>query len=60
MSHVGNVYNGVRMRAMGNMDIEGGEALPLSSLGVDPKHGIKTFSRHGSASPVSGKNNFHL
>lgn len=35
------------------MDIEGGEALPLSSLGVDPKHGTKTFSRHGSASPLT-------
>jgi len=34
------------------MDIEGGGALPLSSLGTDPRHGSKTFSRVGSASPV--------
>ncbi|KAH7617755.1 hypothetical protein Ndes2526B_g07622 [Nannochloris sp. 'desiccata'] len=35
------------------MDIEGGGALPLSSLGADPRHGAKTFSRVGSASPLT-------
>ncbi len=54
MSHASSVYGNIRSRSQleNNMDIEGGGALPLSSLGIDPKHGAKTFSRVGSASPV--------
>ena len=51
MSHASSVYGNIRARSP--MDIEGGGGgLPLSSLGADPKHGAKTFSRVGSASPV--------
>ena len=54
MSHASSVYGNIRSRSPleNTMDIEGGGALPLSSLGIDPKHGAKTFSRVGSASPV--------
>lgn len=54
MSHASSVYGNIRSRSANenNMDIEGGGALPLSSLGADPRHGVKTFSRVGSASPV--------
>jgi hypothetical protein len=53
MNHASSVYGNIRARSPG-MDIEGGGggALPLSSLGTDPRHGSKTFSRVGSASPV--------
>ena len=42
-----SIYGNVRLRTI--MDIEGGETLPLSSLGADPKPGTKSFSRRGSA-----------
>jgi len=49
MSYASSVYNGVRLRAM---DVEGGEALPVSSS-VDPKHGAKGAPRSGPVNPVS-------